>query len=121
MEIVEKGERDDAISRQSVINAIENDCMRGGLGSCFASYDDAQKFRGEIEQLPSVTRQTGKWIINGIEYSEAYSYKLNCSCSVCGYETVFYDTESTTKPCLAKANYVHKYCPNCGTRMENIE
>jgi len=46
---------DDAISRQAVINAIENDCMRGGLGSCFASYNDAQAFRGEIEKLPSVT------------------------------------------------------------------
>ena len=48
---------DDAVSRQAVINAIENDCMRGGLGSCFASYDDAQKFRGEIEKLPSVTQK----------------------------------------------------------------
>ena len=38
-----------------VINAIENDCMRGGLGSCFACYNDAQAFRGEIEKLPSVT------------------------------------------------------------------
>ena len=47
----------DAISRQAVINAIENDCMRGGLGSCFACYNDAQAFRGEIEKLPSVTQK----------------------------------------------------------------
>lgn len=53
---------DDAISRQAVINAIENDCMRGGLGSCFACYNDAQAFRGEIEKLPPVTQKSGKWI-----------------------------------------------------------
>ena len=48
---------DDAISRQAVINAIENDCMKGGLGSYFACYNDAQAFRGEIEKLPSVTQK----------------------------------------------------------------
>ena len=51
---------DDVISRQAVINAIENDCMKGGLGSCFACYNDAQAFRGEIERLPSVTQKSGK-------------------------------------------------------------
>lgn len=68
--------------------------------------------------ISELERPYGQWIINGIGYSETYSYKLNCSCSVCGYESVFYDTESTTKPCLEKANYVHKFCPNCGAKME---
>ena len=52
-------ESEDAVSRQAVINAIENDCMKGGLGSCFACYDDAQAFRGEIEKLPSGRRGSG--------------------------------------------------------------
>ena len=131
---------EDAVSLQAVINAIENDCAKGGLGSCFASYDDAQKFRGEIEKLPSVniqrtsnaekhventldaisreavlkefekgtenlygridklpsvTRQTGEWVIHPI-----YAH-LVCS------------------KCLSSAPYDCKtnYCPNCGARM----
>ena len=67
--------------------------------------------------ISELERSYGQWIINGIGYSETYSYKLNCSCSVCGYESVFYDTESSTNPCLEKANYVHKYCPHCGAYM----
>ena len=53
--IIKQEPCEDAVSRQAVINAIENDCMKGGLGSCFACYNDAQAFRGEIEKLPSVT------------------------------------------------------------------
>lgn len=29
----------------------------------------------------------------------------------------FYDHISSTEPCLENANYVHKFCPNCGFRM----
>ena len=57
VEKLEQEPCEDAVSRQAVINAIENDCMKGGLGSCFACYNDAQAFRGEIDKLPSVTLQ----------------------------------------------------------------
>ena len=82
---------EDAVSRQSVINAIENDCMKGGLGSCFACYNDAQAFRGEIEKLPSVTQKSGYWI----DSSNGWM------CSECNRDNT-YDTN---------------YCPNCGAKM----
>jgi hypothetical protein len=86
---------EDAISRQSVINEIENDCMKGGLGSCFACYNDAQAFRGEIEKLPSVTpsRRKGHWIAKD-------SFEIEFKCSECEWEG--YDTN---------------FCPICGAEM----
>lgn len=71
---------EDAISRQAVINAIENDCMKGGLGSCFACYNDAQAFRGEIEKLPSVTPQTE------CLKAQAKKQAMPMSCDDCCYE-----------------------------------
>ena len=45
---------EDCISRKAVEEAIENDARLGGLLSVFASYDDAQKFKATIKNLPSV-------------------------------------------------------------------
>lgn len=52
---------DDAISRQAVIDAIEDD-NRNGHYSCFASNNDAQCFKDVIRSLPSVNPQEPKWI-----------------------------------------------------------
>lgn len=78
---------EDVVSRQAVINAIENDCMRGGLGSCFACYNDAQAFRGEIEKLPSVTQKSGKWIpvSERLPKSDGYYIVTENSGRVCTY------------------------------------
>ena len=112
---------DDAISRQAVLAAMRNNHRSGGrdIDGDYIEGDYRECLYDDILYLPSVTPQpkTGKWIINGIGYSETYSYKLNCSCSVCGYEAVFYDPISSNEPCLENANYVHKFCPNCGFRM----
>lgn len=45
---------EDAVSRQSVIDAIEDD-NRNGHYSCFASNNDAQCFKQIIKELPKVT------------------------------------------------------------------
>jgi hypothetical protein len=101
---------DVAISKQAAINAVNIGNLNPGIVEALQSI---------LAELPPVIPQPkiGKWIINGSEYSETYSYKLNCSCSVCGYKAVFYDHISSTEPCLENANYVHKFCPNCGFRM----
>ena len=97
---------DDAISRQAVINAIENDCMKGGLGSCFACYNDAQAFRGEIEKLPSVTQKSGKWIYKDRYYHDT----ITAECSECHREV-----EIPT--CMEELMY--KFCPYCSAKMES--
>lgn len=47
---------EDAVSRQAVIEAIEDD-NRNGLYSCFASDNDAQCFKEVIRKLPPVNPQ----------------------------------------------------------------
>ena len=97
---IENPKDNDLISRQAVINAIENDCMRGGLGSCFTCYNDAQAFRGEIEKLPSVNvRQSGEWI------RERFPHKDVWMCSECGRGQL----------------HQFNFCPNCGARMVKEE
>ena len=88
---------DNAISRQAVINAIENDCMKGGLGSCFACYNDAQAFRGEIEKLPSVTQKSGKWIPASKRLPEKGGEYLITWTGVCG--------KQRSKPLIGIAEY----------------
>lgn len=51
----------DCISRQAAIDEVEDDA-RCGVYSHFASYDDAQKFKNYIKDLPPVTPQPNKWI-----------------------------------------------------------
>ena len=104
---------EDAVSRQAVINAIENDCMRGGLGSCFACYNDAQAFRGEIEKLPSVTQKSGYWIIDQKE-----GYKIwHCHCSKCNKDPQDFIGGSENWWVIRLSDF----CPNCGCRMRGAE
>lgn len=50
----------DCISRQAVIDAIEDD-NRNGHYSCFASNSDAQKFKQVVNELPSAQPEQ-RWI-----------------------------------------------------------
>ena len=87
---------EDAISRQTVLDAIEDD-NRNGMWSCFVSDDDAQVFKDVIRQLPSFNPQPkmGHWIDdNGI-----YAW-----CSYCK-EHIYQTGE-------------FNYCPNCGCAMK---
>lgn len=95
IEALEQEPCEDAISRQAVLDAVEDD-NRNGMWSCFASDDDAQKFKTVIKDLPPVKPQepkTGHWIEDENE--------MEVWCSACGEEN----------------DECSRYCPNCGCRM----
>lgn len=73
---------EDCVSRQAVIDAIEDD-NRNGHYSCFATNNDAQCFKDVIRELPSVTAQPkmGKWIKNAEEWQNVDPPYI---CSECG-------------------------------------
>lgn len=86
--------KDDAISRQAAINAVENT-------DCELSSDAWDEITDAIMQVPSVQpeRKKGHWI--WITLSE---YK----CSECGHET-------TVDECMEKPMY--NFCPYCNADM----
>lgn len=138
---------DDAISRQAVINAIENDCMKGGLGSCFACYNDAQAFRGEIEKLPSVNSQPCDDAIsrdavieklNEWDWQELYlpihfkEHIIDELPSVTQKSGKWIETEYHRWRCsvcrekgMSEWDNIHNvrtnFCPNCGADMRGAE
>jgi hypothetical protein len=90
---------DDCISREAVEEITWEE----------PSYTDAlnaiTEIRDKIRQLPSVTPQPkiGKWIDDGW-YAEGHSEHAY-RCSKCDKNYIGYVGE-------------HKYCPNCGAKME---
>lgn len=85
----------DAISRQVVLEAIEND--KNGRYGCFASNYDAECFKQIIRELPSVTPQqrTGQWI----EHFDKTGKWYECD------------------QCHTDWGGSVNYCPNCGAKM----
>ena len=84
----------DAVSREKVLNVIN-------LG-----WEYRKNCIEAIKKLPSVTRQTGKWIDKEIS-NPAYPFQDRkiIECSKCHYGIV-----------QARLGYTN-YCPNCGCRM----
>ena len=74
---------DDAISRQAVLKLKHHKPEYGDMIYAF-----------DVEQLPSVTQKSGKWI----------RYKDNCLYNQCSY-------------CGASHCREDNYCPNCGAKM----
>ena len=98
----------DAVSRQAVLEAIEDD-SRNGNYSCFASNNDAECFKQIISELPSVSPQqrTGRWILADEQNEEDVAndnYRFICSECQCSD----IHSKGTKVP----------YCWKCGTRME---
>ena len=79
---------DDAISRKKAIYVIS---ARDGKSAQIEA----------LEQLPSVTQKSGKWIGKDFRKEE---YVLTGKCSVCGQVRV-----------------IDKFCSHCGARMESEE
>ena len=102
---------EDAISRQAVLDAIEDD-NRNGHYSCFASNNDAQCFKGVIGELPSVKPQVicpshgvdckDCPVINGEWVAKPDGRFIYAQCSNCGE---IHDVASN-------------YCPSCGCIMD---
>lgn len=97
----------DLISRQAVLEAIEDD-TRLGMYSRFASNNDAQCFKDVIRELPSIENK-GEWIAQDI-----HNCHTNFKCSECGYIHSFMHLYGEPT-----ADYT--YCPNCGARMKGGE
>lgn len=58
-------------------------------------------------------KAVGYWL-NGEGYEYEFAY-----CSVCGrMEYAGWDTNSEAEEQITEFHKEHKYCPNCGTRME---
>lgn len=95
---------EDAISKQAVFEAIEDDASNG-VYSHFASYEDAQKFKETVKALPPVTpiRPKGEWI-EIIDEETAYVKTWHYECSECGKNNTCFGGNPN-------------FCPNCGADM----
>jgi hypothetical protein len=96
----------DAISRKAVIDMT-------GLSEWFDSSDSYNGFVIALSELPSVTpkQKTGKWVDIKKDGNRIY----RCRCSECGKNPIEYtygyeDWWFEELP---------KFCPDCGTKMEN--
>ena len=96
----------DCISRQAVIEAIEDD-KRKGNDSCYASNYDAQCFKQIIKELPPVKpeQKMGRWI-----EKDGFDGDTYYDCSECGESFCLIDGTPTDN--------LYNYCPNCGAKME---
>lgn len=77
----------------------------------FDNLKEAKKdFDTIVDLQPTVTVETahGRWEIRPMDDWGA----SNCRCSFCGYEDF--------QPMILKG-VAHKYCPNCGAKMEDVE
>ena len=102
----------DSIDRQAMIDLIEDDSSNG-VYSCFASYQDAQKFKQKVMDLSPTQpeRKRGEWEfyedrspvwdIAG-EKTWARAYK----CSECGFVHAVIENFG-----------IYQYCPQCGADM----
>jgi hypothetical protein len=61
---LEQQPSDDCVSRQAVIETID-DCNSDGLKGIFCSYDDGERFKEYIKKLPLVTPTFPKGATNG--------------------------------------------------------
>lgn len=93
--LLEQEPCDDVVSREAAISIIYD-------------YEYKKDMRKALEDLPSVTpaKKVGRWIKSDIPNEEYV-------CSECGGACWYYDYEAA----VAKS----RYCPNCGSRMGEVE
>lgn len=101
IEALEQEPCDDCVSRQVVLEAIDDD-NRNGHYSCFATNNDAECFKQIIRELPSVTPQqkVGKWISNAEDDLKISEY--------------------TCSNCKGLSDEDSDFCPKCGAKMSEI-
>lgn len=101
---------DDCVSREAVNDLIDT-CNSDGLKGIFCSYDDGERFKKYIKELPPVTptRKVGKWIYD--------KTSQNWRCSECN-ET------PKTLGYVGTADFMEKefvFCNHCGAEMRGSE
>ena len=96
---------EDAISRNMALSEVKSGMIRTIDGENWKRVNDNVR---DILALPSVTpkQRTGRWIDEGF-YAEGHSEHAY-RCSECDEHYIGYVGE-------------HKYCPNCGVKMEESE
>ena len=99
VEYVRKESCDDAVSREAVKELIKS-------GISTDTYDDIELVCKWIDEIPSVTQKSGKWI-----EMDGYDGDVYYDCSECG--------ESWTTIEGTPWDNGMKYCPNCGAKMES--
>lgn len=114
MDVLEKGEsliNGDAISRQAVLDLLEN-TNNGWIIN-------------KVLQLPPVTPQQkmGHWI----ETAEEYYKAINERGGGVNENTPYFTYDIACSECLAKFSVIDneterfKCCPNCGAKMQEVE
>lgn len=104
IEALEQEECEDAISRQAVIDILDD------MTKDYAKSNDFEKVNGvawvKVQKLPSVNPpKTGHWIKLTDYHFSNISYMGECS--ECGDTVLIYEDEESE----------WKYCPNCGCHM----
>lgn len=108
-QIAEQEPCEDCVSRQSVVDFLENHAKDFDDTKVRMAFRAASSLVENADNVPSVTptRKKGKWIRHEDRKPLKYGYELiiKGKCSNC--EEVYGET------------YRMKYCPNCGAEMES--
>lgn len=99
---------EDCISREQAKDAMYALCKTGTLkDNPWRDNPHIDAITDVLDNLPSVqpTRPTGHWI-----EKEDYNLDTYYECSECGADY-----------CIEGDILIHKYCPNCGARMVEVE
>ena len=100
---------DDAISRKAVIRLIRNE--NSALKDIFITHSAGEELSRQINELPSVTQKSGKWILKRTFPTKLYDEYLNeYKCSECYREIRCTESQLVNYP----------YC-HCGAKMESEE
>ena len=109
----------DCVSRKEVFETID-DCNSDGLKGIFCSYDDGERFKEYIKNLPPVTLQepkTGHWIEMHDDWGNGIVTDRRYKCSVCHGKHI----DPETGEWHEVFDYKYPFCPNCGAKMEEVE
>ena len=96
----------DAVSRQAVCDALL-DYWHDIQFVDVSGYDVYEDCEAVIDELPSVTQKSGKWISEKVDGED---WK--------GCKRQYYQPISCSK-CHSPNIYKTNYCPNCGEKMES--
>lgn len=103
---------EDCISRQAAKLKVARVTWNDG-DSC---YDFHDKCVDCLDDLPSVTpkEKIGHWVLSDVEGNRVW----HCNCSECGKDPQDYIGGSENWWLIK--NKLPKYCPNCGTKMQEV-
>lgn len=105
-----------ALEQQPCEDAVSREVVREILSKYHLG---ESKIAEDVNELPSVTQKSGKWIDDAKTYYE----ELNKRGLGVDEYTPYFTDDIACSECLAKYNTIDneteffKYCPNCGAKM----